>query len=263
MASRYYFPTTIDKFRRCPLHFKNYRTRKDLIPEYVARESTWIGNVTHKFLEYLFKGGQKMDTAMEPLWDRVWKGALQRDIPGDGYWQSEAHEDRVRKSSLFGVTSFLEDHPALMELKILGSEKWCHADYVRCPLGVKADLIGQYPDGTITVLDWKSGKKPYYERIAKYMANDSQMPVSGLVASKLYGIENPMVEIFWINAEFEHRTQFDAASLASWEEYYRKLIIHIEANTEWGPIRGKLCGWCDFQKTEACAAFDSEGNPTS
>ena len=259
-GSGYYFPTTIDKFLRCPFQFKQYRTAKHLIPKWVHRESTWIGDVVHYFMEMLFREGQGASSDFQRLWDKAWRGHLQHKIPGAGFWTSEEHEARVSKSSLFTVTNFLQEHPQLFGLEVVGAEMWCHADYMNLPLGIRADLICRYPSGIITILDWKSGEEPFFKTLPKFMANDSQMPVSALVAAKQFSCEAPMVEIFWVFADFEHRAQFDAASLAGWETHYRKIIMRIEATSEWTPVKNKLCDWCDFQ-CSSCPLFDDKGQP--
>lgn len=263
----YYFPTTIDKFRRCPLSYRNYRRHKNLAKAFVHRESTWVGDVTHFFMEMVFRAGAGMNTDFEDVWNRAWCGHLQRKIPPEGFWVDDKHEERVKQSSLFQVTDFLKQHPHLFDLRVIGAEQWCHADYPNCPLGIKADLVAQYPNGTHVVLDWKSGKTPYHRTLAKYMEHDSQIPVSGLVAGKMYHTDTPRVEIYWIAAGHELVCQFDEAMLRAWEEYYRKLILHIGARTEWGPVKNKLCDWCDWQKISTpdgqklCPLFDDQGKP--
>jgi RecB family exonuclease len=240
----YFFPTTIDKYRRCPFSYWGYRNRKDLEKKFVPNKKTWVGQVAHYFMEKVFGASVEDEPTRLRIWEKAWKGYLRQKMDPKGYWDSEQEEQRDFESFFFLLQSFLEDHPRLLELEVLGVEQFWHADYPSAPLGIRADLVGRYPDGTITVLDWKSGKKPFFDKLPKFLENDSQMPVSALVAAHVFKITNPMVEIFYLFADFEHRAQFDEASLKGWEEYYRRLIARINSETEWPAQKNKLCDWC-------------------
>jgi RecB family exonuclease len=246
-GKQYYFPTTIDSYRNCPLSYWGYRNRKDLRSKFTVDEKAWIGKVVHYFMEMFFRTGpDKADRDM--LMTKAWYGYLQRDMPADGFWgEDERLEKRAFKSTRVMIDSFLAEHPELLDMEYVGAEQWCHADYEQAPLGIRADLILRSKvDGHIHIIDWKTGKKPYHAGIEAYMRNVSQMPVSGLVAAWQFKDDAPTVSTFWLFVDYELTYTFAQADLDVWLIYYRQLITHIENDVEMGYREGGLCGWCDY-----------------
>ena len=244
-------PSRANDFAQCPLLFR-FRV-VDRLPEPPSVAAT-RGTLVHAVLERLFDapaGGRTLEHA-QALLPTEW-AALQESRPeyadlfatdGDALWLASA-EDLLR--TYFSLEDPNRLQPAARELVV-------EAQLDDGPLlrGI-VDRLDEAPDGSLRVVDYKTGKSPRhgYEGTALF-----QMRFYGLVIWRTRRIVPRMLQLVYLGdgtiVRHEPReAELDAVETrirATWEQ-----IRTTAVSGDWQPRTSALCGWCAHQSR--CPAF--------
>jgi len=251
-------PSRANDFRQCPLMFRLRVV--DQVPEPPSAAAT-LGTLVHSVLEHLFDlpAAERTVEAATSALDPEWRAMLGRDAgladlhatPEDERaWLAEAAE---RVSTYFSMENPQRLEPASREEFV----EWQLEDG---PLlrGV-IDRVDVAPDGSIRVIDYKSGKSPspQYGAQAKF-----QMRFYALLVERLRGRRASVLQLLYLKdgqtvvlhptAEDLDRIEHEVRDL--WDE-----IVRAAKESRWRTRRGPLCAWCSFQ--ELCPEFGGTPPP--
>ncbi|MFW2514121.1 RecB family exonuclease [Demequina sp. SO4-13] len=239
-------PSRASDFRQCPLMFRLRVV--DRIPEPPSPAAT-LGTLVHSVLEDLFDlpaAGRTPSAAtamVEPEWRAMLAqdpdlAQLHADVTAERIWLDDARE-RVERYFMLENPQRLE--PAARE------------EYVEFQLedgpslrGV-IDRVDVAPDGSIRIVDYKSGKapRPQYGQAAKF-----QMRFYALLVERLRGRRPALLQLLYLRDGGTIVMHPTAQDLEMIENEIRDLwnaILHAARAGDFRPTPSKLCGWCSFQ----------------
>ncbi|WP_296667142.1 PD-(D/E)XK nuclease family protein [Demequina sp.] len=246
-------PSRAGDFRQCPLLFR-YRT-VDRLPEPPSAAAT-LGTLVHTVLERLFdlpaqdRTVEAAQGRLEPEWRAMLAkdaglAALHADAPSESAWLAEG---RQRLATYFDLENPQRLEPA-------GREEFIEVQLEDGPLlrGI-VDRIDIAPDGSIRIVDYKTGKTPdprYGERKERF-----QMRFYALVVERLRQRRPAVLQLLFLRDGGRLEIRPTGDDIAQVEHEIREVWAEITAAATAGrfrPQRSPLCGWCSF--TEQCPEF--------
>jgi len=239
-------PSRAADFKQCPLMYR-YRAI-DHLPEPPSAAAT-LGTLVHGVLEDLF--GLAADARTEaaalelvlPQWERMVEekpdlAALHQSDAAEAQWLGDARE-RLR-------TYFELENPSRIEPD--GREVLVEMQLEDGPLlrGI-IDRVDVAADGSIRIIDYKSGKSPapQYSGSATF-----QMRFYALVVERLRERRPALARLLYLRDGVHVDLRPSDEDMAAIEHEVRELWREITSAAEAGefrPRRSKLCGWCSFQ----------------
>lgn len=246
-------PSRAGDFTQCPLLFRLRAV--DKIPEPPSSAAT-LGTLVHAVLEHLFdlpareRTVEAAHASLEPQWremlEREARLADLHDGPdAEAAWLADG---RQRLSVYFELENPQRLEPA-------HREEFVEFQLEDGPLlrGI-VDRIDIAPDGSIRLIDYKSGKTPnprYGERKERF-----QMRFYALVIERLRGRRPAVLQLLFLKDGGRLEIRPTASDIAQVEHEIREVWREIVAAATQGRFRtkrGPLCGWCSFQ--ELCPEF--------
>lgn len=220
----------------------------DKVPEDPSPAAT-LGTLVHAVLEQLFdlpaeqRTEQAAHALLPQLWDQMLKkepllAALHADDAAVGAWLSEG---AARLDTYFTL-----ENPQRLEPH--SREELVEFQLDDGPLlrGV-IDRVDVAPDGSIRIVDYKTGKKPHprFGTQATF-----QMRFYALLVERLRGRRPALLQLLYLRdggTLVLHPTDDDLARVELeirdlWEE-----IRRVALAGDFRPRRSALCGWCSFQ----------------
>ena len=253
-------PSRAGDFMSCPLLYR-FRTI-DKLPEPFAPDAV-RGTVIHKVLEDLFdlpaveRTPQRADEMLVPAWEALVEQEPElREMLGsdDGpeitTWLANC---RTVLSRYFSLEDPSRLEPAEREL------------YVEALLDSKlllrgfVDRIDIAPDGSIRVVDYKSGNAPSEMFEAKALF---QMKFYALVIWRTRGVIPAMLQLIYLgNAQILRYVPDERDLIATQRkvEAVWQAIRLAEESGDWRPNRSRLCSWCAHQAV--CPAWGGTPPP--
>ena len=252
-------PSRASDFMNCPLLYR-YRTI-DRLPEEPSADAL-RGTLVHKVLEDLFdlpaptRTPEVARDLLVPTWDTllVAEPALAEMFTGEG---PDVAEWLASCRAVLDRYFTLEDprrlEPAERELYV---EALLES---RLLLRGFVDRLDIAPDGSIRVVDYKSGRSPseFFEAKALF-----QMKFYALVIWRTRGVLPAMLQLVYLgNAEMLRYVPDEADLLATERkvEAIWQAIKRAEESGDWRPNPGRLCDWCSFH--DLCPAFGGTPPP--
>ena len=226
-----------------------YRYRAiDRLPEPPSGAAT-LGTLVHAVLEDLF--GLPADSRTEaaaigmaaPQWEKMLEerpelAGLHASDAAEAQWLGDARE-RLR-------TYFEMENPTRIEPD--GRELLVEVQLEGGPLlrGI-IDRVDVAEDGSIRIVDYKSGKSPapQYSGSARF-----QMRFYALVVERLRERRPVLTRLLYLRDGVHVDLRPTDEDIAAIEHEVRELWLEITAAAKAGvfrPRRSKLCGWCSFQ----------------
>jgi putative RecB family exonuclease len=231
----------------CPLLYR-FRTI-DRLPEPFSPDAV-RGTVVHKVLEDLFDLPSEERTPAQardmlvPAWDALLEvepaiaEMFGTEGPAVGDWLASCRDVLDRYFTLEDPRRL---EPAERELYVesLTESKLLLRGFV--------DRVDVAPDGSIRVVDYKTGSSPgeWFEAKALF-----QMKFYALVIWRTRGVLPSMLQLIYLgNAEMLHYVPDEQELLATErkvEAVWRAISLARETG-DWRPQRSKLCDWCAHQ----------------
>ncbi|WP_200811024.1 PD-(D/E)XK nuclease family protein [Demequina sp. NBRC 110057] len=239
-------PSRAGDFRQCPLM---YRLRVvDKIPEEPSAAAT-LGTLVHSVLEHLYDrpAGERTEATAWAMLEPEWRAMLAKD-PG----LAALHEDATAESAWLAegrgrlATYFTMENP--QRLEPAGREEFVELQLEDGPLlrGF-IDRVDVAPDGSIRIIDYKTGKTPLpqYGHKEKF-----QMRFYALLVERLRGRRPALLQLLFLKDGGTLVLRPSDDDLAQIEFEVRELWDEILGAARAGAFRtrkSKLCGWCSFQ----------------
>jgi putative RecB family exonuclease len=245
-------PSRAADFQQCPLLYR-YRA-VDRLPEPPSAAAT-LGTLVHAVLEELFDlpaESRTEDAAVSmlvPRWERMLEerpecASLHESDAAEAQWLGDARE-RVR-------TYFELENPARIEPD--GRELLVETQLEDGPLlrGI-IDRLDVAADGSIRIIDYKSGRSPApgYGNKERF-----QMRFYALVVERLRERRPSLARLLFLRDGRHVDLHPSDEDIAAVEHEVRELWREITAAAQRGefrPKRSRLCSWCSFQ--ELCPEF--------
>jgi putative RecB family exonuclease len=236
-------PSSIGTWQQCPYRFR--LSRLERIPE-PSTEAQLIGSFVHEVLEYLYQDPRELRTLQRArelsriLWDQKWVAEVEvLDL-------SSIELNNFRWNSWWCVEAFFKmEDPTARDLDGIEQRLEWHVGDAKV-VGV-IDRWNMNNDGTATISDYKTGKKPQqrFEGEKRF-----QLGVYVNMVESLLNISVSYAELLYLKEGI--RWGFEPTA------EMRKTVVDT-INVVWNEIaeacstgafeckKTKLCNWCSYQ----------------
>lgn len=232
-------PTKISTFLACPM--KYHWTYLDPQGRFYLRAKSYysFGTSLHRVLERFHDSNDAgVETVQQALaaFDESWIDA--------GF----SSADEMAEAYSEGVT-ILEAHVEASlsrpsDARTVAIERQLSHDMGDFKLVGRIDRIDEHPDGSIEVIDYKSGRQSV---TAEDVRNDLAMAIYQLLVSKLYPGRSVRATILALRTNIAASSSLTIDELAILEDDLRQLAARIfDPDVESKPVAKTLCANCDF-----------------
>lgn len=262
-------PSRAGDFLTCPLL---YRLRTiDRLPEAPSADAA-RGTVVHKVLEDLFdlpaseRTSARAQALVEPSWQAVLAaepGLGDLFAPGSPGAPGAAHDGPELGAWLQSCRRVLETYFTLEDPQRLEpAERELYVEAVldsRLLLRGYIDRVDVAPDGSVRIVDYKTGRSPSELFEAKALF---QLRFYALVLWRMRGVVPSVLQLVYLGNGEILRYRPDEHDLLATErkaEAVWRAIQEAGASGEWRPRRSRLCDWCSYQSV--CPEFGGTPPP--
>ena len=252
-------PSRAGDFLTCPLRYR-FRTI-DRLPETYSPDAV-RGTVVHHVLEHLFdlpapeRTPERADTMVQPAWEQLLAAepelATMFGDLGDAIapWLLSC---RATLRAYFTLEDPRRLEPAERELYVesLLDSKLLLRGFV--------DRLDIAPDGSIRIVDYKTGRSPNDRFEGKALF---QLKFYALVVWRMRGVLPKMLQLVYLGNGEILRYEPDEADLLATEhkiEAIWQAIRAAEESGDWRPRKSALCAWCSYQAV--CPEFGGTPPP--
>ncbi|MBC9733865.1 RecB family exonuclease [Nocardioides marmotae] len=240
-------PSRAGDFLTCPLLYR-FRT-VDRLPEPPSPEQV-RGTVVHKVLEDLFdlpaaeRTPEQALAMVRPVWERLSAEApdlaalFGDDDPETAAWLASCATSLERYFTLEDPRRLEPAERELYVESLLDS---------RLLLRGFVDRVDVAPDGSIRVVDYKTGRSPGEGFEARALF---QMKFYALVLWRTRGVVPAVLQLVYLGNGEILRYRPDEQDLLATErkvEAVWRAIRSAEESGDWRPRRSRLCDWCQHQ----------------
>lgn len=255
-----YFPTQLETYVQCPLKYR-YSQDPEIRDKY-RRPSThlYLGTCVHDALEAFFDISrvpiaERTYEKLEELLRRAWAGV---DLPP---WKRKKRKEE--REQIFGGDRGMEASWGKKALHLL-YRFYLLADRTVVPftaeqfhearlgsgvlLGGKVDRIDRLEDGSLKVIDYKTGKPPFRKDDDSIAEEDLQLSAYAIVVTKKYEVPVSRCSLFYLAHDEELGFSPSMDLLAGKAERITEIVREIEADEEFEPRENRLCPWCEYRE---------------
>ncbi len=242
-----YSHSRLSTFEQCPLKFK-YKYIEFIQPEFEETIESFLGKQVHDVLEWIYSNPERSRLNLDNIihyfienWNRNFNSQIKT------VKINLTAEDYFNKGIKFLINYFtsnapFDDNTIATEKKIqfnLDSEgKYQLVGYI--------DRLVHNPETNIfEIHDYKTGSSM---KSQEELDNDRQLALYSLAVRELYE-EADEIRLIWHFLE-HNKKMISTRTLGQLEQLRQEimqLINKIESTTDFHPIPGCLCNWCEYQ----------------
>lgn len=254
-----FFPTQLQTYQQCPRKYF-YSRDKDIKAKYAkASPAMHLGNAVHDALQLFF------DISKVPVASRTYErlcGLFREAWAGRGLFARNLYKQTEAREQAFGKDRDSEKAWGEKGLNIL-FRFFQTADVKAVPLtaeqfheillapdvtlGGKIDRIDRNPDGSLVVLDYKTGKPPYKQSPESLAKDDLQLAAYAVLVTKKFRGKVARCDYLFLDHELRLGYEPTDDLLAEKEAEILALCRTILADETFEPTPNNLCPWCDFR----------------
>jgi len=220
----------LSTFKTCPLQYKyRYIVRIPVPPSAALTFGDTIHRTVRAFYELVRKGDRPAESTLLRLMDQLWSSI--------GYGDKK-YEEKMKKHGVELLKGFYKKgyDPKIIPTAL--EEPFKIKITLELTLGGKIDRIDTLPDGTVEIIDYKTGQTPKSRDVTK----DEQLTVYALSA-----VGKKVIVSFYF---FEDQQKISATRTKEELEQAKKDIAEEAAEIErsnFAPTPGKYCDFCEFR----------------
>lgn len=231
-------PTKLRTYITCPLMYKHIYVTKIGRFHYTPNVGDSFGGSLHRALNDFYTSGGHQSHTPEELVER-----LKSTWVATGY-SSEA-EEQVHLE--LGAQILQEYYESSQTGSVsLFTEKQLREDMGDFILTGRIDRLDEQPDGTIEIIDYKSGRGSV---TSEEVANDLAMSIYQLLARRKYPERRVIATIHCLRTGVSASAELSDEEIHELEELVQGVaaeMLKITEETVIDPIRIGACGTCDF-----------------
>jgi DNA helicase-2/ATP-dependent DNA helicase PcrA len=228
----------LSSFTMCPLQYKyRYIVKIPVPPSAALTFGDSVHRTVRAFYELVKSGERPTKQTLLRLLDDHWASA--------GY-ADKKYEAKMKAHGVELLTGFYEKgyDPKIVPTAL--EEPFRIKITPALTLGGRIDRIDTHPDGTIEIIDYKTGQAPKSRDVTK----DEQLTVYALSASTGGMFHNPPQNVIVSFYFFEDQQKVSATRSKEQLEMARKEITekaHEIETSDFAPTPGKYCDFCEFR----------------
>ncbi len=255
-----YYPTQLETFQQCP--FKYRCSRDPEIRDKYRRPTPqlYMGTCIHDALEAFFDirrvpVGQRTLEKLGDLLRRAWAGVdlspwkrdarrREREIVFGGDREEEASWGKL-------ALTILERYYRIADRTVIPftAEQFHEAPLAEdVILAGKIDRIDQAADGSLEVIDYKTGKLPWRRDEESLAQEDLQLSSYAIVVGRKYRIPVSRCSLVFLAHDETLGFTPSPELLAAKGEEILGIVSRIRAEREWAPRENPLCPWCEYRE---------------
>ena len=234
-------PTRIATYLACPLMYKFVYIDKISRFYYKPKAAHSFGASLHRALQDFHEHGGVHTQTVQQLASR-----FRETWVAVGY-QSPDEERKHFQDGLKILEDYHADPPPSGTITLLTERQLKH-DMGAFALAGRIDRLDQRPDGSIEVIDYKSGRATVTEDEVR---NDLAMSIYQLLAKLKYPDERVIGSILCLRTGVKATAELTSQELVSVEEEVRAVaaeIMPLSSDTEFDPTDKTACPICDFER---------------
>ena len=251
-------PSRANDFRQCPLMFRLRIV--DQVPEEPSAAAL-LGTLVHSVLEDLYDAPapERTETSAVAMLAPTWKKMQESDPTCTTIHASPEDEQAWLNDAATRVrTYFTMENPTRLEPE--SREVLLEYQLEDGPLlrGI-LDRVDVAPDGSIRIVDYKTGKKPL-ERFSRQAT--FQMRFYALLVARTRARTPALMQLLYLRDGGTVVLRPTDEDLAAIEHEVRELwreITQVATAGQWRPQRSRLCDWCSYQ--QLCPEFGGTPPP--
>ncbi|MDA8391714.1 MAG: PD-(D/E)XK nuclease family protein [Actinomycetota bacterium] len=247
-------PSKVSVFKDCALAFRF--SALDHLPQ-PRTVATVRGSLVHRALELVYSenapGSRNAATAEAAVTVAV--GDLRGDVESLGLDPVEASTLESDVRTLTRRCFELEDPD---EVDVAGTELRLEAPIGGVTLRGVIDRLDVEPDGSLVVVDYKTGRAPQTTRESASLAG---VHLYALLCEQALGIRPARLELYYLKDGLVITATPSDQALSALERRTSAIWSAIERACERDDFRPRpsaLCGWCSFR--QYCPAFGGDPN---
>jgi len=260
VAAAKYFPTQLETFLQCRFKYQCSRDKEIRDKHRKPGPPLFMGSAVHDALEAFF------DITRVPVAERTYEklsNLLRRAWAGVDLSEWKRTRHQAERKVVFGDDTELERSWGTKALNIL-YRYFLITDKTVIPftaeqfhetklaegivLAGKIDRIDKLDDGSLKVIDYKTGKLPWKRDDESIAEEDLQLSTYAIVVGRKYRVPVTRCSLVFLAHDeelgFTPTNDLLAAKAARIEEVCRA----IEAEEEFAPTENVFCPWCEYRE---------------
>lgn len=218
-----------------------------------SSEASLLGTYVHSALEAFYTGGDRSTKALKEYASANWDGFKQSycaDIQA-GKPLSPVEELKLKQAvweALDGIAHL--ENPSTVN--VIENEMAIDTFFRGLPLRGFIDRVDRLPDGTVGIVDFKTGKVP---KDSKYYTKKlQQLFLYGMVLKDM-GMNPSIGKLYFTTHKTIIQSDINKASIGKVKSYLDRTVdeMYEAAETkEFPPSPSPLCGWCKKSADGSC-----------